>query len=259
MKIQPDVRRQLEADIAFVQGMAGLYVSWAILTRAIDLMNRVEDFYLLRRAAPPAGMEIQHAWLLYNIKDGHGLYPVLLRLDARQDLTAAQRQEVCRTSGPIGPCAAPPQAMDNGYILVRGVEILQAASEEYPDNLDIRRAVAGAYTRVGPGLGCAGAFQDHPHAGRNSGDYQGAIGAALAATDMAQAEAWLRLALGLFPNDPQILELAARFEQARGNNQRATDFWRAALAAMPPGSAIQSLESGLVYPPERTMPPRRAT
>ena len=83
----------------------------------------------------------------------------------------------------------------------------------------------------------------------SSGDYQGAIGAALGATDMAQAETWLRQALALYPSDPQILALAARFEQARGNNQRAADFWRAALAAMPPGSAVQSLDTGLVYPP----------
>ena len=76
----------------------------------------------------------------------------------------------------------------------------------------------------------------------SSGDFQGAIGAALAATDMAQAEAWLRLALGRFPTIPQILGLAARFEQARGNNQRAGDFWRAALAAMPPGSSLKSLD-----------------
>jgi hypothetical protein len=78
---------------------------------------------------------------------------------------------------------------------------------------------------------------------------QGAIGAALAAPDLAQAEAWLRQALGRFPNDPRILGMAARFEQARGNNQRAADYWRAALAAMPPGSAAEKLDSGFGYPP----------
>ena len=65
---------------------------------------------------------------------------------------------------------------------------------------------------------------------------------------MAQAEAWLRQALGKFGSDPQILALAARFEQARGNTQRAADFWRSALALMPPGSAIKSLDAGLAYP-----------
>ncbi len=66
---------------------------------------------------------------------------------------------------------------------------------------------------------------------------------------MAQAEVWLRIALGRYPNDPNILGLAARFEQARGNNERASAFWRAAIAAMPPGSSIKSLDYGLVTPP----------
>ena len=139
--------------------------------------------------------------------------------------------------------------MDSGYIL-RGVEILQAASLQYPDDLGVRRAVAGAYSKVGRFKDALTLFKTIPMQNASSGDYQGAIGAALACTDMAQAETWLRQALGLYPNDPQILGLAARFEQARGNNHRATDFWRAALAAMPPGSAVKSLETGLVYPPE---------
>jgi hypothetical protein len=78
------------------------------------------------------------------------------------------------------------------------------------------------------------------------GDYQGAISAALAATDMAQAEAWLRQALARYAADPLILGQAARFEQARGNTQRAADFWRASLAATPPGSSAQNSEGALV-------------
>ena len=58
---------------------------------------------------------------------------------------------------------------------------------------------------------------------------------------MAQAESWLREALARFPADPRILGLAARFEQARGNTARAADFWRASLAAMPPGSSAAQL------------------
>ena len=71
---------------------------------------------------------------------------------------------------------------------------------------------------------------------------------------MPQAEAWLRLALARFPNDPQILSEAARFEQARGNTARAADFWRASLAAMPPGATAQRLDSGLVPAGSYTTP-----
>jgi tetratricopeptide (TPR) repeat protein len=245
-KIPPDVRRQLEADVEFEQGEASLFIAMGDIPHAMEYLNRVEEFYVMRRAAAPAGMEVQHAWLLYNVSDDVGLYPVMLRLDVRQDLTAAQREQV-QTLWATWAVRRANAAMTAGHIL-RGVEILQAASQDYPNDMNVRRAVAGAYTKVGRAADSLALFKTIPMDGASSGDYQGAIGAALAATDMAQAEAWLRQALALYPNDPQILGLGARFEQARGNNERAADFWRASLAAMPPGSAIQSLESGLVYP-----------
>ena len=245
-KMPPDVRKQLEGDPDFVQGEATLYAALGNTSIALQFMARVEDFYLMRRTAPPAGLEIQHAWLLYNVKDDHALYPVLQRLDSRRDVTADQRTQV-DTLWANWAVRRAFAAMDSGYLL-RGVEILQAASAQYPDDLGVRRAVAGAYSKTGRFKDALTIFKTIPMDNASSGDYQGAIGAALASTDMAQAEIWLRQALGLYPSDPQILALAARFEQARGNNQRATDFWRAALAVMPPGAAVQSLETGLVYP-----------
>ena len=246
-KIPLDVRRQLEADIEFVQGIASLYVAVDDTAHAIEYLRRVENFYLLHRTSAPVGLEVQHAWLLYNLQDDAGLYPVLTRLDIRQDRTAAQRQEVDNLWASWAVRRAG-TAMTNGNLL-RGVEILQAASQDYPDNMNVRRAVAGAYARVGRAADALTLFKTIPMDDASSGDYQGAIAAALAARNMAQAEAWLRQALGRFPSDPQILGLAARFEQSRGNNERATDFWRASLAVMPPGSTVRSLESGLNYPP----------
>ena len=247
-KMPADVRKQLEADPDFVQGEANLYAALGNAPLALEYMARTEDFYLLRRTMPPAGLEIQHAWLLYNVKDDHALYPVLLRLDSRRDVTADQRTQI-DTLWANWAVRRAFAAMDSGHLL-RGIEILQAASAQYPDDLGVRRAVAGAYSKTGRSKDALTIFKTIPMENASSGDYQGAIGAALAAADLAQAETWIRQALGLYPSDPQILALAARFEQARGNNQRATDFWRAALAAMPPDSAVQSLETGLVYPPE---------
>ncbi len=246
-KMPADVRKQLDVDPDFVQGEATLYAALGENSRALEYMGRVEDFYLLRRTPPPAGLEIQHAWLLYNSKDDHALYPIMVRLDIRRDITADQRVQV-DTLWASWAVRRAFTAMENGYLL-RGVELLQAASEQYPDDLGVRRAVAGAYSRVGRAKDALTLFKSIPMQDASSGDFQGAIGSALAATDMAQAETWLRQALERFPSDPAILALAARFEQARGNNQRATDFWRAALAAMPPGSSIRSLDYGLVYPP----------
>jgi hypothetical protein len=252
-KIPPDVRQQLEADIEFVQGVASLYVAVGDSARASSYLSRVENYYLLHRTAAPAGLEVQHAWLLYNLKDDIGLYPVMVRLDARADLTGEQRTQL-DTLWANWAVRRAETSMNNGNYL-RGVQMLQAASQDYPDNKDVRRAVAGAYARVGRASDAVTLFKSIPMDNAVSGDFQAAISAALGATDMAQAEAWLRLALAHYPSDPQILGLAARFEQARGNNERAADFWRSALAAMPPGAAMKSLDSGLAIPPGSYTPP----
>jgi tetratricopeptide (TPR) repeat protein len=246
-RIPPDVRKLLEADVEFVQDEASLYIALGDTGHAVETLNQVENYYLLRRSAPPAGLEMQHAWLLFNVQEDRKLYPVLLRLDSRQDLTAAQREQV-ENLWAVWAVRRAYFAMNNGAILY-GVEILQAASEDYPNNLSVRRAVAGAYARVGRYGESLTLYKAASMEDASSSDFQGAISAAFSATEMAQAEAWLRLALARYPGDPQILALAARFEQARGNAQRAADFWRASLAAMPPGSDVQGLDRGLVYPP----------
>jgi tetratricopeptide (TPR) repeat protein len=246
-KIPNDVRRQLESDIEWVQGIASLYFAVGDVPHATLYLKRVESYYLVHRTLAPANLEVQHAWLLYNLRDDVALYPLLQRLDARQDLTADQRQQV-ETLWADWAVRRAGDAMDNGHLL-RGVEILQAASQDYPDNLTVRLAVAGAYARVGRAQEAVTLFKSINMNEASAGDFQGAISAAISATDMAQAEAWLRIALGKYPNDPIILGLAARFEQARGNNERASAFWRAAIAAMPPGSSVKSLDYGLVTPP----------
>jgi tetratricopeptide (TPR) repeat protein len=245
-KIPPEVRRQLEVDIEWVQGIASLYFSAGDTTRATVYLNRVENYYLVHRTSAPASLEVQHAWLLYNLHDDVALYPLLQRLDVRSDLTADQHKQVEDLWGDWAVRRAT-EAIESGHLL-RGVQILQAASLDYPGSSSIRLAVAGAYARVGRSQEALTLFKTIPLNEASAGDFQGAISAAISAGDLAQAEAWLRIALSRYPNDPLVLSLAARFEQARGNNERASAFWRAALSAMPAGSSIKGLDYGLVTP-----------
>jgi tetratricopeptide (TPR) repeat protein len=249
-KIPSDVRRQLEADVEWVQGIASLYFVVGDIPHATLYLHRVENYLLVHRTPVPASLEVQHAWLLYNLKDDFSLYPLLQRLDARQDLTPDLRQQV-ETLWAEWAVRRADDALQSGHF-VRGVEILQAASQDYPDNMTVRLAVAGAYARVGRSQEAVTLFKSLNMNEASVGDFQGAVSAAVSATDMAQAEAWLRIALGKYPNDPIVLGLAARFEQARGNNERASAFWRAAIAAMPPASGVKSLDYGLVMPPGTT-------
>ncbi len=241
-KIPAPTRRLLEADIEWVQAIASLYVVIGDAPHADAYVHRVETFYLLHRAAVPAALEIQHAWLLYNLHSDAALYPVLTALDARPDLTADQRQQLQALWANWAVRRAN-QALAGGQPL-RGVQILEAAAQSFPDNLNVRFALAGAYARVGRSQDALALYKSIPMNQGASGDFQGAIWSAISSRDMAQAEVWLRFALNRFPSDPNILSLAANFEQARGNKQRAADFYRAAVAAAPPGSSISNPGSG---------------
>jgi cellulose synthase operon protein C len=241
-KIPPEVRSQLEADIEWTQGLASLYFSVGDTPEATYYLKRVQDFYLLHPGVVPADLALQHAWLLYNIKNDVALYPVLMQLDARQDLTTEQRRQV-QSIWANWAIRRAADDIDNGQA-PQAIQILQAAMQDYPDNLSVRFAAAGAYLRIGRALDALAIYKASPMANAGSGDYQGAVGAALAARDMAQAEIWLRVALNRFPNDSKVLGLAAQFEQARGNNRRATEFWHAALAAAPQGSSAANLATG---------------
>jgi tetratricopeptide (TPR) repeat protein len=244
--IPPAVRKELETDIEFVQGEASLYAATGDTAHATEYMNRVLVHYRDLKGQPPANIDIQNSWLLFNTGNDRALYPALMRLGGRQDLTVTQREEVqsiwanwsVRRAG---------TAMDNGNVQ-RAVDILDAAAQAFPDNLTVRKAVAGGYIKVGRAKESLALFKTIPMQDASAGDFQGAIGAALSANDKAQAEIWLRQALDRYPRNPAVLSLAARFEQARGDNQRAVDYWKASIAAMPQASPADRLAHTLVYP-----------
>jgi tetratricopeptide (TPR) repeat protein len=241
--IPAPVRAQLESDLEWVQGIAGLYLSVGDTVDGNAYLKRAQSFYLLHRGDVPAPLALQRAWLLYNVKNDAALYPVLTQLDARSDLASDQQQQL-KTIWADWAIRRANDFIDSGQPL-RGVQILESAAQDYPDNLDVRFALAGAYLRAGRAPDALALYKALPMTNASSTGYQGAIGAALAANDMAQAEVWLRVSLSRFSNDPNILGLAARYEQVRGNVERAMEYWRAAVAATPPGSSITNLQTGI--------------
>ena len=253
--IPPTIRKQLESDVQFEQSEASLYATAGDTTDAIALFNNVQKHYAALRQQPPADVEIQGAYLLYNTFNDRELYQTLMHIGARQDLTNTQRETVqgLWANWSVRRSAA---AFDAGNT-ARAIEILDAAAQAFPDNLSVRKAVAGGYLRAGKTKEALEIFKSVDFQDASASDFQGAIGAALAASDKAQAETWLRQALDRYPHDASILASAARFEQARGDNARAADYWRASLAAMPEVSATDRLAHDLNHP-EPMKPNQRA-
>ncbi len=244
--IPPAIKAQLEADVQFMQSEASLYAGAGDNVNAIALFNRVQKHYQQIGQEPPADVEVQSAYLLFNTFNDRALYPELMQLGARTDLTDTQRETIqgLWANWSVRRSAT---AFDNGNT-ARALEILDAAAQAFPDNPMVRKAVAGGYLKAGKSREALSIFKQVDFQDATAGDFQGAIGAALAANDKAQAETWLRQALDRYPRDATILAEAARFEQARGDNGRAADYWRASLAAMPEVSPVDKLAHELVYP-----------
>jgi len=253
--IPPAVRQQLETDVQFMQSEASVYAATGDTANAIVLFNRVQKHYAAIQQAPPADVEIQGAYLLYNTFNDRELYQALMRLGARQDLTNVQRETIqgLWANWSVRRSATAFDASNTA----RAIDILDAAAQAFPDNMNVRKAVAGGYLRAGKTKEALAIFKSVDFQDATASDFQGAIGAALAANDKAQAELWLRQALDRYPRDAAILASAARFEQARGDNARAAEYWRASLAAMPEVSPTDRLAHELVHP-EQMKPNQRA-
>ena len=245
-RIPAAARNQLGNDIQFEQSEASVYAATGDLPHALAAMNRVQAHYVRLGAQPPADVDLQNAWLQYNQEQDRALYAALVRLGNRTDLTDAQKSAV-QTIWAEWSVRRAADAMDNGDVDI-AEDILDAALRAFPDNLSVRKSVAGGYARIGRAKDALKLYKEISFAEASPGDFQGAIGAALTANDRQQAEVWLKLALDHYAHDPAILATAARYEQSRGNNQRAAEYWRAALAAMPPESPSDKLERELGVP-----------
>jgi tetratricopeptide (TPR) repeat protein len=256
-RIPDEVRSELERDIEFQQTVAALYVALGDIRRAQPYLTSIENYFFVNRDHAPGGLALQHAWLLNILQNDAALYGALLHLDQRSDLTQAQQTDVRRLWGILAVRRAN-YALDRGN-LQYGVQILQAATQDFPADMGIRRTMAGAYARIGRPGDAVALYKSIPMTAANAADLEASIAAALAVGDMAQAEAWLRQALTGFPHDAEILSYAAHFEQMRGNTQRGTEFLQAAGNVTLPGSTVRLQQSIVAYPPGTFRAPASGT
>jgi len=230
-QIPVDTRRSLDRDVEYQQTVASIYATTGNSAAAIQLIAQIQAHYRAVHGVAPPDVDIQNAWLLYNTHDDRDLYRALMALGGRDDLSDDQRRTVQTVWGTWSVRRAG-EATDGGDAR-RSLQILSAASQAFPANHDVSKALAGGYLKAGDPKRAMGIFNSLDLANASVADYTNMVGAALAAPNLRQAETWLREALDKFVNDPQVLALAARFEQARGDHSRAAGYWKASLAAMP--------------------------
>lgn len=245
-QIPTAIQKQLENDVDYLQTVGQMYNSLGQPRQATAFLSRVQQHYAAQHIAPPADVDVQNAWLLYNGQNDTGLYRQLLFLGGRHDLNDDQRRTV-QTIWANWAVRRANQASAAGNVR-RALAILNAAAKSFPDNSAVAKGLAGGYQRAGLPKEAVTLFKAQDMSSASAADYKAAVGAALAANDLKDGEIWLRFGLHQFPKDSEMLTLAARFEQARGDSGRAADYYKASLAAMPPADPGSELAYMLNQP-----------
>jgi Tfp pilus assembly protein PilF len=230
-QLPASIRRELDRDVEYDQAVAGIYAATDNSAAALQLIAQIQQHYRSLHIAAPADVDIQNVWLLYNTHDDRDLYRALMALGDRDDLSDTQRHAVQNLWATWSVRRAG-EAVDAGDSR-RSLSILNVASQAFPGNADVAKALAGGYLKAGEPKHAMAIYSSLDLTNATAGDYQSMVGAALAAPNLHQAEVWLREALQKFANDPQVLAMAARFELARGDHARAAGYWKASLAASP--------------------------
>ena len=245
-QIPPATRRNLENDPAFLQIVGSIYSGLGDNQQAEVFFNRVQQYYAGQHITAPADVQVQQAWLLYNSGADRALYQQLMMLGGRQDLTNQQRLTVQTIWTNWAVRRASQNVAVGNYR--RAFAILNATARTFPGNPAVIKALASGYASAGMPKEAVEIFRTQNLNNATVSDYRAAVGAALAANDSRDAELWLRFGLAQYPRDAQLLILAAKFEQARGDANRAADFYRATLSALPPVDHGAQLASELSRP-----------
>lgn len=247
---QAPVLLQLDTDIALLESEISFYIATGQRLCAAGLMARVQAYYARLHSDAPILIAVENASLLFFTGDDRALYPALMSLGDRSELTIDQRQTVedIWVNWSIRRAA---KAMEDGAPQ-RSIDILDAAWQAFPGRVALHSSLAGAYAQAGRTADALELYKTLPMQDAAAEDLKRAIDAALTVGDDSQAQQWLQPALARFSRDPDLLSLASRYEQAIGNGPRAAEFYRASLAATPstprPNNPSEELAHLAVYP-----------
>ena len=227
-----DISSSLQKNPDYLQATAVVYGASGNNRRAADAIDRMNDIYSEQGIASPVSVQIQEGWLYLQIGANRKLSDIIQQLNSEDDLTPDQQEEISRlwTSWALKRATQfrqqdKPQA---------AVLILSTALRAFPSDTSVNNALADAYVEAGDPKRAVLLYQREDISQADKVVCAAAIRAASAAGNHKQAETWLQTSLDRFGRDAQILQLAAEFEQQRGDSRRAAAYYRAALQAAGP-------------------------
>jgi cellulose synthase operon protein C len=232
-------RLRLEQDPSYLQTLASIQDATGQPKAALQTFELLSQVYFDQQVNEPADVQIQYGWLLLKAGDDRRLYSVVSKLAETPDLTEEQQANF-KTMWSSWSVRRANTALATGDVQ-GAIVLLETAARAFRGNADVYNTLAGAYLKAGEPKRAVAIYASLDLRRASLAQYHGAIGAALAAHDLKQAETWLQSALELYKDDPDILKMAAQYEQARGDAGRAAAYYRAALDAMGPQSPSEVL------------------
>jgi len=223
-----EVAEKLQQDPGFLQTEASVYGATGHNQLAVETMGRVLARYRPGTNEAPYAVEAQYSWLLLSAGDESQLATTLAQMSRRSDLTAGEKQQTSDIWAAWSVRKADKEEKSGNS--KQAMAILELASQAYPANGDIRRAMAGTYIRNNEGKLAFTLYQEINWSTAKAVDYAGAIAAASAAHQKEAGRQWLMDGLEQYPNDPQLLTAAAQFEEGMGDTHKAEIYWRKVVA-----------------------------
>jgi tetratricopeptide (TPR) repeat protein len=230
-------RAALEQDSSYLQTLASIQSAVGQDKAALQTFDLIMQVYRDQQTEEPVDMQVQYGWLLLKAGDDRRLYSVVSKLADTPDLTETQQGDFHKLWASWSVRRANTALAAGQQQLA--IAILEKAAQAFPGDADIYNTLAGAYLQTGQSKRAVAIYASLDLSHATLDQYHGAVGAALAAHDLKQAEVWLRAALELYKDDASLLKMAAQYEQARGDSGRAAAYYRAALDAMGPASPAE--------------------
>lgn len=229
------VRLQLQSNPLFLQTAALIYARAEDRVHALSYWERLERYAAAKYMAVPAEPSVAFAqWLGRSgdtAVDTTELYPLLMALGGRTDLSDAQRRALQRIWAQWAVRQAAEQARAGEPD--RAQVTLGTATAAFSDNPEALRGLARGYASLDQPRRAVAMLRAQDLANASAEDMSLAVSAALAAHDTKTAEAWLRSGLLRYRSDPDLLLLASRFEQETGHRKESAVYLQAALSIAP--------------------------
>lgn len=228
-QLTPEVRAKLEAQSQFLELAGDTYAGADQPQSALPYLSRANAGIQASGATPSAALELQLASLQYGTHNDAELSQQLTALGDRSDLTEAQRtaMQLLWAEWAVRRATAEAHAGDRQS----AARVLNTALEAFSSTPEVARTVAQGFVDAGLARDAEAIFKARDMTNAPLPDFESAITAALAANDHKLAEIWLGVALNKYPNEPQLLLLASKYEDERGHEKRARVYQQASLDA----------------------------